>query len=36
MASVLQKYKILIADADAHLGRVLKTMLESMGFSDIT
>ncbi|MBY0406639.1 MAG: response regulator, partial [Rickettsiales bacterium] len=34
--TVLSKYKILIADADKPLGKVLATMLEAMGFSDIT
>lgn len=32
----LQRYKILIADADDKLSHVLKSLLESMGFSDIT
>lgn len=32
----LSRYKILIADADMQLCKVLKTLLETMGFSDIT
>ena len=35
-ATVLSKYKILIADADKKLGNVLATMLKAMGFSDVT
>jgi len=34
--SPLHRYRILIADADVHLSKVLKTMLESMGFNNIT
>lgn len=33
--SPLQRYKILIADADIQLGHVLRIMLQNMGFSDI-
>ncbi len=32
----LQHYRILIADADMRLGKVLKVMMETMGFKDIT
>lgn len=35
-AQGLHHYRILIADGDIQLGKVLKTLLHSMGFTDIT
>lgn len=34
--SPLHTYRILLADADLRMGAILKSMLEAMGFSDIT
>lgn len=33
---ILQNYKIMLADNDARLGGILKSMMESMGFTNIT
>jgi len=35
VSNPLHRYRILIADPDVHMARVLKVMLEGMGFSDI-